>query len=520
MRISSNVTPRGDVYYFRMRVPAHLIEAYGRPMVSVSLHTSDKNTARLRARKRRAELDIVFAELEAKSGRPDEEYCGSVLHLTDDDINRICERYRVKMLTSDELTRIGGIKPAERELDIDIFEAGLQNIRDAYALGDLTDVYSVMREFLRSIKLKIPESSPVYERLARRFQQAYLESCEAILQRRRGVIVDIPIVASDKMTIGDVFKCWLRQKKNRNAKTVAAFQTTFELFKTLTTAPTARLVKKSDAVTFRNVLMERDEISSVTVAKHLSFLRAAFNCAMNDGLIEGNPFDGVKVVEDEQESKEKARIPFDPSELQTIFSGAVYQAEYKPRPSLGAACYWLPLLSLFQGARLEEIAQLRRDSLKKDPEHGWYMSIQTEGKKRVKNASSWRNVPIHPRLIEIGFIDYVESQKTQLFPALRPDKYGKLSTSYSTWFGLYLTSLGITDTRKVFHSFRHSFVQFCKTKARVIPPEVREAIVGHISANKIAAEYGEALYPLEPQVQAMKLVSFPGLDLSHLLRPR
>ena len=28
MRISSNVTPRGDVYYFRMRVPAHLIEAY------------------------------------------------------------------------------------------------------------------------------------------------------------------------------------------------------------------------------------------------------------------------------------------------------------------------------------------------------------------------------------------------------------------------------------------------------------------------------------------------------------
>ena len=65
MRISSNVTPRGDVYYFRMRVPAHLIEAYGRPMVSVSLHTSDKNTARFRARKRRAELDIVFAELEA-----------------------------------------------------------------------------------------------------------------------------------------------------------------------------------------------------------------------------------------------------------------------------------------------------------------------------------------------------------------------------------------------------------------------------------------------------------------------
>lgn len=140
------------------------------------------------------------------------------------------------------------------------------------------------------------------------------------------------------------------------------------------------------------------------------------------------------------------------------------------------------------------------------------------GSRRVKNASSWRNVPLHPTLLKLGFAEYAKQQKGPLFPALKPDKYGKLSTVFSTWFGKHLTALGITDSRKVFHSFRHSFIQVCKTQAKHIPPEVREAIVGHVSANKIAAEYGDDLYPLEPQVAAMQCVAFKGLDLSHLPR--
>jgi integrase len=319
-----------------------------------------------------------------------------------------------------------------------------------------------------------------------------------------------------------VYRCWLRQKKTRPPKTVRAFEQAFEEFKTRCHAPTAKLVKKQDAVAFRDKLMAENKVSVRTISKHISFLRAAFQCAVDDGLLDLNPFNGVRVVEDEQERKEKARAPFSGEELQKIFSCPVYQSEYVPRPSLGAACYWLPLLSLFLGARLEELAQLGSDSLREHPDHGWYIRIRTEGSRRVKNASSWRNVPLHPKLEELGFIDYVAVHKGPLFPALKPDKYGKLGTVFSTWFGKHLSTLDITDTRKVFHSFRHSFIQICKNQATHIPPEVREAIVGHVSANKIAAEYGDDLYPLEPQVAAMKHVIFRGLELNHLKphRPR
>jgi integrase len=125
-----------------------------------------------------------------------------------------------------------------------------------------------------------------------------------------------------------------------------------------------------------------------------------------------------------------------------------------------------------------------------------------------------RNFPVHPRLVELGFLDYVKACATdRLFPALRPDKYGVASSSFSTWWGKYLDELGITDSTRVFHSFRHAFVERAKVRARLVPSEVREAIVGHLSAKQIEMTYGNQLYPLEPQVDAIRHIDWPDLDL-------
>lgn len=140
-----------------------------------------------------------------------------------------------------------------------------------------------------------------------------------------------------------------------------------------------------------------------------------------------------------------------------------------------------------------------------------------EGKRQVKTASSIRQAPLHPELVRLGFLNYVKRMDTgRLLPTLKPDKYGKLATTFSTWFGRYLDSLDISDSRKVFHSLRHSFIALCKQKAAVIPPEVREAMVGHTPTNEIADRYEDVMYPLEPQVAAMRQVVFRGLDLHHL----
>jgi hypothetical protein len=101
-RITSNLTKRGDVYYFRARVPSHLVKPFGRAMVSLSLDTTDKSIAKLRARRRRTELDNAFQELEGQGPRLDAEFSGSVLLLTHEDIDHLCQRYKTQMLVTDE----------------------------------------------------------------------------------------------------------------------------------------------------------------------------------------------------------------------------------------------------------------------------------------------------------------------------------------------------------------------------------------------------------------------------------
>ncbi len=44
-----------------------------------------------------------------------------------------------------------------------------------------------------------------------------------------------------------------------------------------------------------------------------------------------------------------------------------------------------------------------------------------------------------------------------MFPGLRPDKKGAVTGNWSKWWGRYARQSGITDRRKVFHSFRHTF---------------------------------------------------------------
>lgn len=515
--MATGITARRGVYYFRARIPTHLVAAYGRDMVSVSLQTRDPERAKRLARARREELDKALTALE-RTAQPDDELRGSVLFLSDDDIESVCERYRAKCLTEDELQRIKGLKASEHELDIDILEAGLPAMRLAYARGELSEVYPSLNIFLRELGLSIVKSSPSYERLARRFQQADLEVHEAIFQRRKGVAVPIPMAATDKLSVDDIFKTWKRQK-GQNTKTVRSFEQAFEAFKAHCLAPTATMVKKADAVAFRDAALDRGEVSAPTVKKQIGFLRAAFQCAVDDDKLQMNPFSGVKVSVPEQASSEKSRQPFTVSELQKIFSGPVYQPGFCPRPSLGAACHWLPVLGLYTGARVEELAQLEVSDIEFDPVHGPYICIRraVDGSKRTKNLNSVRDFPVHPRLVQIGFLQHVKACGSgRLFPALRPDKYGILSTSFSTWFGLYLDELGIVHRSRVFHSFRHTLIQRGKEKAAKVPAEVREAIVGHLSSKQIEKVYGHALYPLEPQVEALRHIDWPELDLSHL----
>ena len=105
----------------------------------------------------------------------------------------------------------------------------------------------------------------------------------------------------------------------------------------------------------------------------------------------------------------------------------------------------------------------------------------------VKTKSSRRRVPIHPALVKLGFLAFVAKQREagheRLFPELRATRFA-LTSAWSKWWGQHARKIGVTDGRKVFHSFRHGW----KDAARaVMPEEHHDAITGHSSGSVVGA---------------------------------
>ncbi len=59
---------------------------------------------------------------------------------------------------------------------------------------------------------------------------------------------------------------------------------------------------------------------------------------------------------------------------------------------------------------MNEIASLTPDDVIRDDKTGiWYISINEDGlAKSIKTKAGIRFVPIHPRLLELGFLQFVE----------------------------------------------------------------------------------------------------------------
>jgi len=98
--------------------------------------------------------------------------------------------------------------------------------------------------------------------------------------------------------------------------------------------------------------------------------------------------------------------------------------------------------------------------------------------KSIKTQAGNRPVPLHAKILGLGFLDYVDqiSEKQQkLFPNLKKMKGAGFSTRISHWFTRYLNKLGIKEKGKNFHSFRHTVVNKL-TNAKVYEPFIKKLI--------------------------------------------
>jgi integrase len=142
----------------------------------------------------------------------------------------------------------------------------------------------------------------------------------------------------------------------------------------------------------------------------------------------------------------------------------------------------------------------------------------------VKTETSVRAVPIHPELVRIGFIEFVDGvrrsggQSARLFPELQQGSKGGFGEAFSKFFGRYKRSLGIDNENSVFHSFRHGFKD--ALRAAGVNEDVNDALTGHGGGNAVARGYGSddmvRRFGFATLNAAVEKAQYPGLDLSHL----
>jgi integrase len=204
-------------------------------------------------------------------------------------------------------------------------------------------------------------------------------------------------------------------------------------------------------------------------------------------------------------------------ELQLIFSSPIYtHAKWaSPRANFGAAWYWMPLLMYYTGARREELAQLAAKDVLSSKEDGWHLSIlalddDDDAGRSVKTAGSRRFIPIHPDLIELGFLRYATALESgQLFPLLKQNPDGYYGANFGKRWASYLRdTVGLRTRASPSHGFRHTFKTLCRQVG--IAEDVSDAITGHAGGNSVARDYGGM--PLSRMAEEIK--RFPSAPLS------
>ena len=189
-----------------------------------------------------------------------------------------------------------------------------------------------------------------------------------------------------------------------------------------------------------------------TATSYLNNLSALFNWALKEGYIEKNPAVGLKVTAPQRQSE--SRLPFSTEQLNRIFHAPLYLTAAGDIENRGGR-FWVPLLSLWTGMRLNECVQLRTDDVAaRDGVEVILIRMDEESDKRLKTDASARFVPIHSELKKIGFLNYVAKIKragtVRLFPELPKGKRGYYSDPFQKWFSRFLLLSGPKPPKRVF----------------------------------------------------------------------
>lgn len=346
--------------------------------------------------------------------------------------------------------------------------------------------------------MDLPSGSPDWHNLANALLRAEIEALEHTLERDRGdysgqprdplltapdpepeAAPSIP-VAGTGMTLSGALSAFHKERTAGGStlapKTMEEHRNAVRMFSEFMGGEVAvRLITKKNVIDYKQALLETPNRYAMrfpgltlpqaikangklaepfsTLApktinmKWLSHLSSVLQWASNNGHIDTNPAQGIRVDTGSKVHREASYLPFTKDELQTIFGDPIFAD-----PATYGMNQWALLVMLYTGVRnSSEMARMRLANIYE--EQGIPVFFLADAS---KNQRSKRLVPIHDDLVRLGFLNHVErlraSGDTLLFP-----EWAKRTDKVNDWFNnTFLVNIGVKSKHKVFYSFRHT----------------------------------------------------------------
>lgn len=238
-------------------------------------------------------------------------------------------------------------------------------------------------------------------------------------------------------------------------------------------------------------------LSLQTVNHRLADLSGFFTWCVEGEYIAANPVSGLQLEINGKVSNE--RLPYSSEELQKIFT-------LLREDKLNAWApfkLWIPLIMLYCGCRQNEVCQLFTDNVLLINGIPCFEFVESEETgARVKNESSIRATPIHPVLLQLGFLEYAAKRKfdrrnkkdtaVQLWPQMDYNPKDGYARRFRVFFEDFNRKYITKEPKKSCYSLRHNFIDNLKQQG--IQETIVSEICGHVTSSKITyRRYGSDL---------------------------
>lgn len=460
--------------------------------------------------------------------------------MTEDQIRQLVDDYTEQTLMEMEEARAqGGFLPRDREDLCDMLDAHaflLEGAKEALAMGDIKEVEHVAQHLIREKSLPLRAGSPEFGLLCRELlkMSVFVQVIEMgrlggnydnRFDRRYSLPPPVhPEIGKGKAeSLSKLVEEYVEETAGSGKwipKSRAEAQAIYTLFLRIVGERDVRTLDHRVVVEYREILRKlppnmnkspqyrgksipellamkvEKPLSETSVNKHITLVGAFLKWAVLQSYIEANYIEGLTIARKAAKESEE-REAYSSDDIGKLLGSPLYgdtpraRGFYQKHPEH----YWIPLIGLFSGMRLNEICQLHVEDIE-EIEGVICFSINAEGTRKLKNLASRRVIPIHPELIRLGLVRYVSRAKGEgnlrLWMNLKEKRDG-YAQDMSKWYGRFNRRVITKNRKKVFHSFRHCVAN--DLKQRKVEGSIISELLGHSQASITMSRYGKSYEP-------------------------